>query len=170
MEHDDEQLKLIFADLIRDKLNLYRSIAIKIVNSSADADDVVQSSLIKAWQRRKSFTSDSLALSAWIARIVVTESYDLLRKKMRESHKIESYSADSKIGTETNDEVFQQLDYAIQQLPELYRTTINIAVLGDIDTDEAARILECSTNTLYQRIFKAKALLKGIMETQKNGY
>ena len=70
----------IFAELIRNKLPLLRSIAGKIVNSPADVDDVVQNALLRAWDKRHSFSGKQEALSAWVVKIVVSESYNLLRK------------------------------------------------------------------------------------------
>ncbi len=153
----DKESINIFADLIRSKLGLYRAIAVKIVHSAADADDAVQSALLKAWNRRTSFRSDPAALSGWISRIVVTESYDLLRKKMREQKKLALYRPD---GDDTENPALCRLDDAIAALPELYRETIHIAVLSGLNGESAARELGCSANTLYQRIHKAKKLLK----------
>ncbi len=160
MEAKDEQFKTFFAELIQAKLGLFRSISVKIVNSAADADDAVQSALLKAWSRRRSFQSDMAALSGWICRIVVTESYDLLRKRIREERKRTSLPKDDG----NNDfAALNRLDSAIAKLPELYRETVHIAILSDLSGEEAARQLGCPVNTLYQRIHKAKELLRETM-------
>ena len=56
------------------------------------------------------------------------------------------------------------LDDAIAELPELYKETVHIAILSGITIEEAAGILECSSNTLYQRIHKAKQMLRNIIK------
>ena len=159
MDDRDGQFEPIFAELIRNKLGLYRAISVGIVNSPADADDAVQAALVKAWNRRGSFRSDCAALSGWVSRIVVTESYDLLRRRVRERKKLEGYEPEE---NESNPAV-EQLDRAVAELPPLYRDTIHIAVLSDLDGESAARELGCSPNTLYQRVHKAKRLLKEIL-------
>ncbi len=157
MEDRDEQFKNMFADLIHQRLGLYRSISVKIVNSAADADDAVQAALLKAWSRRKSFQSNPAALSGWISRIVVTESYDLLRKRMRE----ERNRANLPDADNTSDkQALEKLDRAIAALPKLYRETVHLALLSGLKSDEAAQQLECSPNTLYQRIHQAKKMLR----------
>lgn len=159
MKTTDKEFRNIFTALIHTKLGLYRSIASKIVNSSEDADDVVQAALLKAWMRRSSFCSDVEALSGWICRIIVRESYDLLRKRAREERKLADWPIDGKV---INPEL-KKLDSAIAALPKLYRDTVHIAILSGLSGAEAARQLGCSVNTLYQRIHKAKTLLKNIM-------
>jgi len=156
----------LFTDLIQQKLPLYRSIAVKIVNSAADADDAVQAALVKGWQRRNSFRSNSAALSGWLARIVVSESYDILRRRMRDGKKLAEYNGNDDDPAE-NPALFK-LDAAIAELPELYRETVNIAVLSELSMEEAARVLNCAVNTLYQRIHKAKSLLKAKMRMVEN--
>lgn len=70
----------IFAELIRTRLPLFRSVAVKIVNSPGDTGDVVQNALLQAWDKRHSFSGKQEALSAWVVKIVVSESYNPLRK------------------------------------------------------------------------------------------
>ncbi len=165
MEIQNDPLKTVFELLIREKLNLYRAIAIKIVNSAAEADDAVQCALIKAWQRRMSFRSEQAALSGWVARIVVSESYDILRKRMRENKKLEGYET---VCADGENPALKQLNQAIELLPEFYRETVHIAILSELNTEAAAMELGCSANTLYQRIHKAKSLLKEIIGGLEN--
>ena len=54
----------------------------------------------------------------------------------------------------------QRLSEAVAELPQLYRDAILIGVLSDFDSGKAAEMLGCTVNTLYQRIHKAKQLLK----------
>lgn len=161
---NDEQMRVLFANLIRDKLEFFRSVAIKIVNTCADADDAVQEALLRAWDRRKSFRGDESVLSAWVARITVSESYNILRKRKRQEAVRQEYAEDRR----RNDTLLVRLDSAIESLPELYRETVHIAVLSGLSGEEAARQLGCSTNTLYQRIHKAKILLREAMGRWEN--
>ena len=165
MIQNDEQMRILFANLIRDKLGLYRSIAIRIVNTCEDADDAVQEALLRAWDRRKSFQGDESMLSSWVARITVSESYNILRKRNRQKTIRQEYLPDQ----EKSDPMLDTLDLAISELPELYRETVHIAVLSGLTGEEAAKQLGCSANTLYQRIHKAKELLREKMRRFEDG-
>ena len=160
----DAIYKNIFAELIRTRLSLFRSVAVKIVNSSADADDVVQNALLRAWNKRRSFSGRQEALSAWVVKIVVSESYNLLRKREREGNKLQRI-----VPVEQRENpLLPELDKAIAQLPELYRETVHVAILCDLSIENAGRVLGCSANTLYQRIHKAKSMIREIMRRNAN--
>lgn len=162
----ETQLRAAFADMVREKLPLYRSISVRIVNSQADADDAVQSALLKGWKKRAAFRGDLAALSGWVARIVVTESYDLLRRRRNDGRIMAQFEPDD--GASPYDDDLKMLDEAIEKLPELYRETVHLALLGPLSANDAAKMLDCSANTLYQRIYKAKKLLKQHLRSRKN--
>jgi RNA polymerase sigma-70 factor (ECF subfamily) len=58
---------------------LYHHI-LKLVAGEADADDVLQETLIKAWQGLHGFRGDS-SLGTWLHRIALREAYSFLRKE-----------------------------------------------------------------------------------------
>lgn len=155
-EQQDEER---FARLINEHLSLFRGLSRRILSIAADVDDAVQSALLKAWRRRSTFR-DEAKLAHWVARIVINESYDILRRRQREKQKFADFPAKEALASDEREEQFQRLDTAIAELPELYRQVVHIAILGGFDTDTAARMLCCSPNTLYQRIYKAKELLR----------
>ena len=163
----EDKFKEQFAELIRTQLGLFRKIAFQIVNSYADADDAVQTALIRAWAKRSYFHSDPGALSSWVQRIIVSVSYDLLRKRMRDQRRhgdlqiLESVS-------DTHNPDLEMLDRAIAELPERYRETIHLAVLSGLSGEDAAKTLGCSVNALYQRIHKAKKMLLDSMRRMKD--
>lgn len=142
--------------LAEHKLPYFRKISLRIVNSAADADDAVQSAFIKAWKNRASFRQEA-GVSGWLAKIVINESYEIVRKRLREEKKISGVEV---LEEQQNRYDLELLDRVVMDLPELYRDTVLIAVLGELTTAEAAAELGCSENTLYQRIHKAKDLIR----------
>lgn len=166
MEQEDK-FKEQFAELIRTQLGLFRKIAFQIVNSYADADDAVQTALIRAWAKRSYFHSDPGALSSWVQRIIVSVSYDLLRKRMRDHRKHDNLQILESV-PENHDPALEMLDRAIAELPDLYRETVHLAILSGLSCEDATKTLGCSANTLYQRIHKAKKMLWDSMRKMKN--
>ncbi|MBO5681195.1 MAG: hypothetical protein J6T08_05720, partial [Lentisphaeria bacterium] len=57
------------------------------------------------------------------------------------------------------------LDEAINSLPELYKETVHISILSNLSIEEASGVLGCSANTLYQRIHKAKSMIRNIIRS-----
>ncbi len=146
-------------EVLRLHLPYLRSIAANILSSPADVDDAVQAALISAWEKRTTFRGES-NLTGWVARIVISRSYDLLRQKARTERRIAGYEPpDASAGT-ADEEMLRQLDEIVAGLPEIYRDAIHIGVYSNRSIAEAAADLGCSANVLYQRIHKAKELIK----------
>ncbi len=159
-----------FEAIVRKHLPLFHGMALRILKNAADADDAVQMALLRGWRRCFLLrTPDKLV--GWLGRIVVNESYNILRR--REATVSEStvpvievpQEAESNRSAETEIQL-QKLEKAIAELPELYRQTIHIAVLSNLETEAAASLLGCSVNTLYQRIHKAKQLLREALKDE----
>ena len=150
-----------FNECIDRHLPMLRSVAYRIVGNCADADEAIQQSMFAAWRRFDTFRGRS-RMSSWIYRITVNESYNILRKRRRESEKIAEYAKHAG-EPDPDDPQLRRLEEEIGRLPELYRAAIQIGVLAGLDGAAAAERLGCSANTLYQRIFKAKALLRKAM-------
>ena len=148
-----------FERLIDQELPKFRGIAFRILRNAPDADDAVQEALFKAYQRFDTF-QNAAALSSWGCRIVVNCSYDILRKRMAEQKNLADYTPDHSV-TDTS-----ALEAAIADLPEPYRDAIQIGVLSGFDGKTAAQILGLSPNALYQRIFRAKQMLKNTLSKE----
>ena len=161
-----------FEAIVRKHLPLFHGMALRILKNVADADDAVQMALLRGWRRCFLLrTPDKLV--GWLGRIVVNESYTILRRQRREATVSEStvpvmevpQEAESNRTAETEVQL-QKLEKAIAELPELYRQTIHIAILSNLETEAAASLLGCSVNTLYQRIHKAKQLLREALKDE----
>ena len=165
MFFSDTFLKTEFDAVVRSHIALFRKFALRILKNRDDADDAVQNALLKGWKRRF-FLRTSDRLLQWLCSIVVNESYNILRRRQAErtvvSQQIEQVQM-SKAYAE--DEQFRRLDDAIANLPEIYRTTVHVAILSGIGAEEASKLLGCSVNALYQRTYKARQLL---LEALKN--
>ncbi|MBQ7650104.1 MAG: RNA polymerase sigma factor [Victivallales bacterium] len=155
-----------FTSVVRFRLQLFRRVAYRILKKKEDADEAVQNALLKAWRRRL-FLRDKAKLISWLCRIVVNESYNILRERQRmKAMRPDEQSALATQQYNEQEELLGRLDAAIESLPDIYRETIHVAVLGGIAQEEAAAILGCSINTLYQRIHKAKQLLREALKDE----
>lgn len=150
-----------FTRLIDMNLSKLRGMAYRILKNTSDTDDAIQEALIKAYMHYDTFKNQA-ALSSWVCRIVMTCSYDMLRRKIRERRALTDYSPDSEQHTDTT-----KLEEAIADLPQPYREAITIGVLSGMDGNAAAETLGISANTLYQRVFKAKQMLKNALSSKE---
>ncbi len=161
-----------FEGIAREHLPLFYGMAMRILKNNADAEDAVQATLLRGWNRRF-FLRSPEKLVSWLTRIVVNECYGILRKKgrsatvpldaaMEEQLECEDESRESSL----REARMQKLHEAVAALPEIYRSTVHWALLSGLGGEEAAAILGCSVNTLYQRVHKAKQLLREALKDE----
>ena len=156
-----ETREQVFEQLIKEKLGMLRGTAMRILGNPADVDDAVQQPLMTAWQKYAAFRGQS-EFATWVTRILFNVCYDMVRDRARERDVLADYgeSGNQKSGGEAEEaSLLDRLDEAVARLPKLYRESLSVGVLSGYSPDEAAAMLGCSRNTLYQRIHKAKQLL-----------
>ncbi len=158
----DEKHK-IFNQLMDSSLPMLRRAAYRILGNASDSDEAVQNALLKAWNNYDSFRKNA-KFASWVYRVTINECFELLRKRKREKAKLERYAEIRISQSDQSDERLVWLQNSIAELPPLYRTALVTGVLSGMSADEAANVLECSANTLYQRIHKAKEMLKSMMK------
>ena len=161
-----ETREQVFEQLIKDKLGMLRGTAMRILGSPADVDDAVQQALLAAWKKYEAFRGQS-EFATWVTRILLNVCYDMVRDRARERSVLADYGDSGAVSGDDAEEarLLDRLDDAIARLPRLYRESLSVGVLSGRSPEEAAEMLGCSRNTLYQRIHKAKQLLaKSIRE------
>ena len=161
-----ETREQVFEQLIKDKLGMLRGTAMRILGSPADVDDAVQQALLTAWRKYAAFRGQS-EFATWVTRILLNVCYDMVRDRARERDVLADYGESGAVSGDDAEQarLLDRLDEAIARLPKLYRESLSLGVLSGRSPEEAAAMLGCSRNTLYQRIHKAKQLLaKSIRE------
>ena len=155
-----ETREQVFEQLIKEKLGLLRGTAMRILGSPADVDDAVQEALMSAWRKYAGFRGQS-DISTWVTRILINVCYDMVRDRAREHDVLADYGESGAVSGEGAEEagLLDRLDEAVARLPRLYRESISVGVLSGYSPEDAAAMLGCTRNTLYQRIHKAKQLL-----------
>lgn len=100
---DDQHLAVLFATgehpVLRDVYDrhgplVYR-IALAIVRSVPDAEDVTQATFISAWRGRDTFDPDSGNLAGWLVGIARRRAIDHLRVVSRENRVLKAVSGES---------------------------------------------------------------------------
>lgn len=166
MDHNKEQ---VFAQLIDEKLPMLRRVVYRIVLNEADTDDIIQSALLKAWNKYGSYREQA-RFSSWICRIACNQAYDLFRKRQRENGKLELFRVHKSIADDKTAalEKFAAVEEAMKKLPEKFHAALSLTTLENMTPDETAAALGCSTATVYWRIHKARKMLKAILADSYN--
>jgi len=149
--------KQAFAKLVDQNATPIYRLALKMVSNEQDAEDILQTTFIKAFKNIEGFEGRS-KVSTWLYRIAVNESLMLLRKRKHGPRYIDE-------GLETNNDDFlpkQIVDWCCLPEKELIssetRTHINQAI--GLSTRETAKALEISESAVKVRLMRARLQLR----------
>ncbi|GAB3428457.1 RNA polymerase sigma factor [Niabella aquatica] len=163
----DEQVELCREGNRQAYYNIYNRYARPMLNSSmrllnnlADAEDMVQEAFTDAFNSLEKFTYKS-SFEAWLRRIVINKSVNLLRKKKIKWVDAELTNINSSTDQEVDEDDFKadidKIKRAIANLPENYRVIFNLFVIDGLKQEEIAVLLNISHNnvrTIYHRARK----------------
>ena len=130
---------------------LYR-IAYSILRSRPDAEDAVQQALLSAWKHRDRARPG--AERAWLARIVVNASRDVIRK--RREVPVDSFPDLAAPPSEPDTGLYE----AIDSLPELLRTPFLMKYMEGMTEKEVSLALRIPVSSVKGRLFRARKALK----------
>ncbi len=158
-------------DVLPLKNQLYR-LALRITLNSQDAEDIVQETLIKIWNRRENWDKIE-SLEAYSLKICRNFALDHLRKKKQDVLTIEAAEKNGTaetIGTsETTDQILQRdkirmVQNLINSLPEKQKTVLQLRDFEGKSYKEIALILGISEEQVKVNIFRARQTIKSKYE------
>ena len=144
--------------------------SLRIVNNTAEAEDIMQDSFLDAFRKIGDYTGQG-DFGGWLRRIVVNNSLDALKKRRHEVSLDDRY-----LGTlvEESDESAQNLEYRIDEikkamglLSEDYRVIISLLLFEGYDHEEISQILGVSYAVSRTRYSRARHKLLAILAEQR---
>ena len=141
----------------------------RMVISHQDADDVVQNTFIKVWEKFHTFRSES-GIYTWLYRIATHEALSHLKKNRKEragnpddyEKLLESCIDDP--AWFTGDQIEKRFQKALMKLPDKQRTVFNMKYFDGMKYEEISEILGTSVGALKASYHHAvKKLEKMIM-------
>ena len=142
---------------IKYKENHYR-LAYSYVRNTEDALDIVQESIYKAISSIDSLKNHNY-IKTWFYRIVVNTSLDFLRKR----RKVDIVDEDVLISLDSgivDDYSNLDLQEALDNLPDKYRTVVVLRYFEDLKIEEIAEVLNENVNTVKTRLYKSLEKLR----------
>ncbi len=144
--------------------------SLRIVNNEADAEDVLQESFVAAF-RLDSFDFSS-TFGAWLKRIVVNRSIDVLRKRRMitidiNETPVTEWTEHEKIDEEDIQLKVEDIKRAMAQLPTSYRTVVSLFLFEGYDHEEIAGIMQIAPSTVRTQYHRGKQKLLQLL--QKGG-
>ena len=156
-----------FEDLVRLYQNIAWKTALIILRHPADAEDAVQTALVKAWQHLASFRTGS-AFRPWFLRIVANESKNLRMSRQRSmSRSIDIGEHVELRSTEPSPEAYllvaersAELLHEINALADADRKILYCRYVLQLTEPEIAEVLEIARGTVKSRLHRAIGRLR----------
>ena len=140
--------------------------SVRIVTNTMEAEDIMQEAFLSAFEKIDTY-SGTVSFGAWLKKIVVNRSLDVLNKRKAVFEDIESHvgirdeSGDETSRNEEIDVKVEEVKEAIERLPDGYRIILSLYLLEGYDHDEIAEILSITSSTSRSQLSRAKQKLIG---------
>jgi RNA polymerase sigma-70 factor (ECF subfamily) len=162
-----------FGVLVRRHQKRIHRLALHLVRTGAEADDVTQETFVRAYQALDRFDGRSEPYT-WLYRICVNISLNHLRS--RKAQRISTPVDDARIESFLHEERPSQgrdpaaaahdrqlaaaLSEGIDKLSETLRTTLLLVCVEGLGHEQAARVLGCPEGTVAWRVHEARRKLR----------
>ena len=142
-----------------------RAFAWSICHDAAEADDLVQETLLKAWRGRDRFQQGT-NLRAWLFTILRNTYYTGLARRRREVADVDGQWAASLVSPANQDWTIsvEELRKAMLRLPSTYREALILVGGAGMTYEEAAQICDCAVGTIKSRVNRARERLLWLMD------
>ncbi|HKW41718.1 MAG TPA: sigma-70 family RNA polymerase sigma factor, partial [Gemmatimonadales bacterium] len=149
--------------------SLYR-VALRLTGNSAEADDLVQETMLKAYRAWHQFQQGTNA-KGWLLTILRHAFINEYRRRTRHPETVdvdaiepfsvfEEVQDDDPQGTFFDRIVDDEVLKAIDQLPEQFREAVVLSDVEGLSYEEIARILGVPVGTVKSRLFRARRQLQ----------
>ncbi|PZX19143.1 RNA polymerase sigma-70 factor (ECF subfamily) [Breznakibacter xylanolyticus] len=147
------------------------NICCRMMNHTADAEDMLQEAFCDAFRRLDSFRFES-SFGAWIKRITINRCINELKRR-----RVTLEYADQHGGIDPPDEpdeapdaslTAERIKHAMALLPDGYRVVFSLYYLEGYDHDEIAAILNISDSTSKTQLMRARKKISEILRVGRN--
>lgn len=142
-----------------------RAFGVSLAQNADKADDLVQETLVKAWDKQSSFQPGT-NLKAWLFTILRNEFYSQMRKRGREVQDSDGIMT-ARLAIHPAQQGSLDLDdfkIALETLPEDQREAIILIGASGFSYEEAAAICGCAVGTIKSRVSRARTRLQEILQ------
>ena len=139
---------------------LYR-MAYRMVGDRHDAEDLVQDTFRSAWKSRELFRAGS-GERAWLASILRRRTVDHWRRPKPPAPLVgdQNIEVGSPPGDPLQDGFTDEMQQALERLPDDLRETLLLVVVAELTHQETADLLRVPLGTVLSRVSRARARLR----------
>ncbi len=172
---EEEERSSEFDELVLEHVELMYAVALRLTRNPAEAEDLTQSTILKALRFHGKFKRGSY-IKAWLLTILRNTFINEYRRRVRRPIFVQlsgmeaapDTSPDPEVGYHpggrTYLEVLELLDdrvrFAIEGLPDEFRVPVIMADIEDKSYKEIAEAMDCPLGTVMSRLYRGRKLLR----------
>jgi RNA polymerase sigma-70 factor (sigma-E family) len=157
-----------FGDYVRSRGGSLMRAAQALTGNRADAEDLVQATLVKAYQSWNRVI-DPAALDTYVRRVMINTHISGWRRRRVDEYPTDQLP-DSVAAAETGDRELQDVvRRAVDRLPRRMRAAVMLRYYDDLSEPEVARALGVSVGTVKSTVARAVAKLREDSELGAEG-
>jgi RNA polymerase sigma-70 factor, ECF subfamily len=159
--------KAAFQEHVVPEIEVLYRVALSITGSHADAEDLVQDTLLRAYRAIERF--DGRYPRAWLLTILRNAQVNRVRRRRPEPHEPDDVTrrlAATADEAAQPDEAFmagvldQHLGAALEELPLKFRQAVELVDVNELSYREAAEVLGIPVGTVMSRLSRARRRLR----------
>jgi RNA polymerase sigma factor (sigma-70 family) len=165
VQGDTDSYRLLYDHYVKAMYNT----ALRIVNNTADAEDIVQEAFSDAFRLLRKFESRS-TFGAWLKKIVINKSINKVKRERKKWVEvdmgfIEGYAIFEEPDIDESEFVYrvESIKKGIRLLPDGYRTVLSLHLIENYKHEEIADMLGISHATVRTQYIRAKKKLLDII-------
>lgn len=160
--------RLAFRRLAERFMGRLMAVAMKICGNRQEAEDVVQDTLLRLWERAADYRPDRGPLWPWLARVATNRALDLKRRRRPEPLDEVATAAlpDGRPGPEASAasaEMMRRFASAFGALPERQRAALVLVVEAGLSQRQAAAALGIGEGALESLLSRGRRTLKAAL-------
>ena len=159
----------ILADQAQKNGRLYFQLAYRILEDAGASEDACQQAFVKAALSRDSLREPG-ALKAWLARVVTNEAMQIVRRRKTELKALDerSRSLPGADGERRSVERRLEIEEALTDVPEPFRTAVVMRTLWGMSVRETAEAAGCSESEVSRRYYLGLERLRQHLSSERN--
>jgi RNA polymerase sigma-70 factor (ECF subfamily) len=175
---DDELVKRVrggetrfFAELVQRYQDQVYGMTLRFVRSAGEAEDLAQEAFLRAYRGLDGFKGNA-RFSTWLYRIAWNLCADWLRRNRKPGRAALAIDdaagiADGRLDVEEGvlaSEERREVQRALDRLDEKYRSVLILLYYQKMTYDQIAAVLDVPVKTVETRLYRARKLLKEILQ------
>jgi RNA polymerase sigma-70 factor (ECF subfamily) len=178
-EPSTQRARREFEALLEPHLDGLFGTALRLTRNRADAEDLLQETVLNAWKAIASFQRGT-NFKAWIWKILTNAFISKKRSQAREAARTSELVDVADIAEVVKEESFEAADWeklyprlvdddvkhALDELPEEFRAPLLLSSMGGLAYKEIAEVLAVPIGTVMSRLFRARERMRRSLKSR----